>query len=65
MMTAFNILMVLALLAVLGALGGGLYSMARGGDYNKRNANKFMRWRVILQGVALVILAVGLYFTRP
>jgi hypothetical protein len=64
MMTAFNILMVLALLAVLGALGGGLYSMARGGDYNKRNANKFMRWRVILQGVALVILAVGLYFTR-
>jgi hypothetical protein len=65
MMTAFNILMVLALLAVLGALGGGLYSMARGGEYNKRNANKFMRWRVILQGVALVILAVGLYFTRP
>jgi hypothetical protein len=38
--------------------------MARGGEYNKRNANKFMRWRVILQGVALVILAVGLYFTR-
>ncbi|WP_282607456.1 twin transmembrane helix small protein [Pelagibius sp. Alg239-R121] len=64
MTTLFNILMVLALLAVLGALGGGLYSMARGGDYNKKNANKFMRWRVILQGVALIILAVGLYVTR-
>lgn len=60
----FNIMMVLALLAVLGALGGGLYSMARGGEYNKRNANRFMRWRVILQGVALVILAVGIYATR-
>ena len=64
MTTLFNILMVLALLAVLGALGGGLYSMARGGDYNKKNANKFMRWRVILQGVALLILAVGLFITR-
>ncbi len=60
----FNILMVLALLAVLGALGGGLYSMARGGDYNKKNANKFMRWRVILQAVALVILAIGIYATK-
>lgn len=60
----FNIMMVLALLAVLGALGGGLYAMARGGEYNKRNANRFMRWRVILQGVALVILAVGIYATR-
>ncbi|TQV83411.1 twin transmembrane helix small protein [Denitrobaculum tricleocarpae] len=64
MSTFFNIMMVLALLAVLGALGGGLYSMARGGEYNKKNANRFMRWRVILQAVALVILAVGIYATR-
>ncbi len=64
MTTFFNILMVLALLAVLGALGGGLYAMARGGDYNKKNANKFMRWRVILQAVALVILAIGIYATK-
>ncbi len=64
MSTFFNIMMVLALLAVLGALGGGLYSMARGGEYNKKNANKFMRWRIILQAVALVILAVGIYATR-
>ncbi len=64
MTTFFNILMVLALLAVLGALGGGLYAMARGGDYNKKNSNKFMRWRVILQAVALVILAVAIYATK-
>jgi hypothetical protein len=34
--------------------------MARGGDVNKKYSNKIMKARVILQGVAIVIL--GLIF---
>jgi len=29
--------------------------MARGGAYNQRNANKLMRWRVALQGLAILL----------
>jgi len=33
----------------------GLFSMARGGAYNQRNANKLMRWRVALQALAILL----------
>ena len=48
-------LLVIAMAAVLGTLFVGLFSMARGGPFNDRNANKLMRWRVALQGIALLI----------
>jgi hypothetical protein len=51
-------LLIIAMLAVLGVLFFGLFSMARGGPFNDRNANKLMRWRVALQGVALLIFVV-------
>ena len=48
-------LMIIAMVAVVAVLFWGLFSMARGGAYNQRNANKLMRWRVALQGIALLI----------
>jgi Hypoxia induced protein conserved region len=36
----------------------GLFSMAKGGDFNKRNANRFMRWRVIAQGIAILLFII-------
>jgi hypothetical protein len=57
-MTGFMIvLLVLAMLATLGVLFFGLFSMARGGDFNRRNANKLMRARIVCQAVALAIFA--------
>ena len=35
----------------------GIFSMARGGEFNRRNSNKLMRWRIICQAVALAIFA--------
>jgi hypothetical protein len=57
---AFPFIVVLALIAVLGALGLGLFSMARGGAFNARYGNKLMRLRVALQfaAILLVILAI-------
>ena len=48
-------LLIIAMLATLGVLLLGLFSMARGGDFNRRNSNRFMRWRVVLQGTAIVL----------
>jgi hypothetical protein len=51
------VLVVLFALATLGVLLFGVVTMVRGGEFNRRNANKLMRWRVILQGVTLMLLA--------
>jgi uncharacterized BrkB/YihY/UPF0761 family membrane protein len=48
-------LLIIAMLAVVGVLFFGLFSMARGGPFNQRNANKLMRWRVALQGIAILL----------
>ncbi|MFN3700445.1 MAG: twin transmembrane helix small protein [Alphaproteobacteria bacterium] len=62
-MTSFSIIaMVLACIAVLGALGVGLFSMAKGGEFNKQYGNKLMQARVMFQGLALALLALA-YFS--
>ena len=51
-------LVVIAMLLTLGVLFLGLFSMARGGEFAKRNSNRFMRWRVIMQGIAVVLFLI-------
>ena len=58
-MTGFlTVLVVLAMLGTLGVLVAGVISMARGGEYNRRNSNKLMRWRIVMQFIALVLFAI-------
>ena len=63
-MSWWFVLLILAMFSVVGVLFWGLGTMARGGEYNQRWANTIMRWRVVLQAVALgifvVILLMGL-----
>lgn len=51
------VLLVLAMVATVGVLFLGLFSMARGGEFNERNSNKLMRARIVCQAVALVLFA--------
>ncbi|HEX3064674.1 MAG TPA: twin transmembrane helix small protein [Dongiaceae bacterium] len=46
------------MVVTLAILLTGLFSMAKGGDFNKRNANRFMRWRVIAQGIAILLFII-------
>ncbi|MFZ4761242.1 MAG: twin transmembrane helix small protein [Alphaproteobacteria bacterium] len=55
------ILMFLAMGAVLASLFAGLFAMVRGGEFNRKHGNKFMRWRVMAQGVALLFFLLALY----
>jgi hypothetical protein len=57
------IIVAIACLAVLGILLLGIGSFAKGGEFNRKNANKIMRWRVGAQFVA-VVLIVGFVFIR-
>ena len=60
MSNPFPVLLIVALVAVLGVLFLGLFSMARGGEFNKKHGNRLMRLRVVMQGAALVLLALAM-----
>ena len=62
-MTIFvTILLVLAMIGTLTVLGFGVASMLRGGD--PRRSNKLMQSRVVMQALALVLLAVLMLMAR-
>ena len=46
----------IACLAVVCVLLFGIGSFAKGGDFNKKYANKAMRWRIIAQFVAVALI---------
>lgn len=62
MSIVFNVLILLAILAVAVVLGFGIYSLFRGGDYARSNSNRLMRLRVVLQATAVVLLMAGLWW---
>ena len=51
----FAILLGIALFLTLGVLFAGVLTMGRGGEFNKKYGNRLMRWRVTIQGVAVLI----------
>ena len=64
MNTFTAIALVVALTSVLAVMGLGLFSMAKGGEFNKKYGNKLMQARVMLQGVALGLLALAYYSSQ-
>lgn len=52
-------LIVVAMLITLGVLFTGLIAMARGGEFNRKYGNKLMRYRVIAQGVAILLFGLA------
>ena len=60
-----KLIMIVALGLVSAILFWGLITMTRGGEYNRNNSNKIMRYRIILQAAALVIFVLILWFREP
>ena len=46
----------IAALMVLAVLVLGIASFGMGGDFNRKHANRLMRWRIILQFVAVLLI---------
>jgi hypothetical protein len=60
-MNLLTAMIILALLATIGALAAGVISMVRGGEYDEKHEVSLMFTRVGFQGVALVLLLVALF----
>ena len=60
-MEALNFLIIAALVATLIVLVLGLRSMARGGDYDREHAEKFMWERIGLQALVILFLVAAVY----
>ncbi|MBL6458081.1 twin transmembrane helix small protein [Belnapia sp. T6] len=56
MKTILTILVALGMLATLGTLFAGMLGLAKG-DGSGARSNLLMRWRVIIQGVTLLLFA--------
>jgi hypothetical protein len=56
MSTILAILLAIVMLAILGVLGAGMFGLVRGSG-DPRRSNALMRARVLLQGVALALIA--------
>ncbi|HUQ34991.1 MAG TPA: twin transmembrane helix small protein [Aestuariivirga sp.] len=60
-MNIFNYLVPLAVAAVAVVLLLGLWNMMRGGSASR--SQNLMRWRVLLQFAAIIIMMAGLWLT--
>ncbi len=55
------IIAALAVLAVAIILLIGIGGFAKGGEFNKKSANKVMRWRIGMQAVAVALILLLIY----
>ncbi|WP_456389103.1 twin transmembrane helix small protein [Profundibacter sp.] len=51
-----------ACLVVVFILALGIGGFAKGGDFNRKHANRLMRYRIYAQAIAVTLLLVYLYF---
>jgi hypothetical protein len=61
-MNLFDYLVPIAIGAVFLVLCLGLWNMMRGGPGNV--SQNFMRWRVILQFIAIIVIMAAIWFAR-
>ena len=59
-----QIILFAALGIVAAILGWGVLTMARGGEYNIKNSNRIMRFRIIFQAIALVVILILIWWKR-
>ena len=59
-----QIILFAALGIVAAILGWGVLTMARGGEYNIKNSNRIMRYRIIFQAIALVVILILIWWKR-
>lgn len=63
MKTILTILVAIGMLATLGTLFAGMLGLARGDESGERS-NLLMRWRVVIQGITLLLFALLLAVMR-
>ncbi|MEM9393729.1 MAG: twin transmembrane helix small protein [Pseudomonadota bacterium] len=58
------IIMAVAMLVVVAILMFGIGGFAKGGEFNKKHANKVMRWRIYAQFIAVLLILLFVFLRR-
>lgn len=58
------IVMIVAMFVVVGILMVGIGGFAKGGDFNRKHANRIMRYRIYAQFVAVLLILAVVYFAK-
>ncbi|HHC28978.1 MAG TPA: twin transmembrane helix small protein [Rhodobacterales bacterium] len=58
------ILVIIAIAVTALILLTGIGGFAKGGDFNKKHANRLMRWRIYAQAVAIGLILLYVYLRR-
>ena len=58
------ILVAISILVVLVILMIGIGGFAKGGDFNRKHANRIMRYRIGAQAIAVLIILAFVFFRR-
>ena len=62
-MNVLTVLIFLAVAATVVSLLLGIYSMERGGEYDRDHSTRYMMMRVGFQGLTLLLLVIALFIT--
>jgi hypothetical protein len=57
-----DIMIGVAMVAVVASLVIGVLSMLKGGEAGRANSNRFMRYRVMSQAVAVILITIGFIY---
>ncbi len=63
-MNLLSILIVFALLLTIAVLGTGIWSMAHGGEFDRKHSTQLMFARVGMQGVTFLLLLLAIYLAN-
>ncbi len=63
-MNILTILMLVALLLTVGVLGTGVWSMAHGGEFDRKHSTQLMFARVGMQSITLLLLIIAIFLAN-
>ena len=63
-MDVLNVAIVGALLMTIGLIGTGIWSMAHGGEFDRKHSTQLMFARVAMQAIAVALLLLAVYITN-
>jgi hypothetical protein len=63
-MNILSVVIVVALLLTIAVLGTGIWSMAHGGEFDRKHSSQLMFARVGMQAVTLVFLFLAIYLAN-
>ncbi len=63
-MDVLNVAIVGALLMTVGLIGTGIWSMAHGGEFDRKHSTQLMFARVAMQAIAVALLLLAIYVSN-